>query len=55
MLAMNQNKNDIPPSLLVREYFEVTKIAIFFTFFIYKKYLISIYKNVMPRTMDSFD
>ena len=37
MLAMNQNKNDIPSSLLVREYFEVTKIADFFTFFIYKK------------------
>ena len=55
MLAMNQNKNDIPPSLLVREYFEVTKITNFSALFIYKTSLFSIYRNVMPGTMDFFD
>ena len=35
---MNQNKNDISPSLLDFEYFEVTKMANFLTFFINKDF-----------------
>ena len=52
---MNQNKNDIQPTLLDVEYSELAIMAIFFNFFIYEDYLISIYKNVMPRSVDSFD
>ena len=55
ILAMNQKKNHIPPSLLHREYFEVTKIANLKKKIIYEDFLISIYKNMMHRSIDSFD
>ena len=52
---MNENKNDIPTPFFDREFFELTKIAIFLIFFTYEDFLISIYKNMIPKSMVSFD